>query len=171
MLTAERLPDTLATPEFTLRQHRRGCISLCLGHIFLTFWASLVALMVKNPPEMQGTWFQSPNGEDPLEEGMAAHPSTLAWRILWTEQAGGLHSVGSQRVGHNRRTPRSPRNVRYWCLSDACFMRRKAAAAAESLQSCPTLCDPRDGCPPGSPVPAILQARTLEWVAISFSSA
>ena len=46
-----------------------------------------------------------------------------------------------------------------------------AAAAAKSLQSCPTLCDPIDGSPPASPVPGILQARTLEWVAISFSSA
>ena len=46
-----------------------------------------------------------------------------------------------------------------------------AAAAAESLQSCPTLCDPIDGSPTGSPVPGILQARTLEWVAISFSNA
>ena len=43
------------------------------------------------------------------------------------------------------------------------------SAAAKSLQSCPTLCDPIDGSPPGSPVPGILQARTLEWVAISFS--
>ena len=46
-----------------------------------------------------------------------------------------------------------------------------AAAAAKSLQSCPTLCDPVDGSPPGSAVPGILQARTLEWVAISFSNA
>ena len=46
-----------------------------------------------------------------------------------------------------------------------------AAAAAKSLQSCPTLFDPIDGSPPGSPVPGILQARTLEWVAMSFSNA
>ena len=46
-----------------------------------------------------------------------------------------------------------------------------AAAAAKSRQLCPTLCDPIDGSPPGSPVPGILQARTLEWVAISFSNA
>ena len=46
-----------------------------------------------------------------------------------------------------------------------------AAAAAKSLQSCPTLCDPIAGSPPGSPIPGILQARTLEWVAISFSNA
>ena len=44
-----------------------------------------------------------------------------------------------------------------------------AAAAAESLQSCPTLCDPIGGSPPGSPVPGVLQARTLKWVAIAFS--
>ena len=49
--------------------------------------------------------------------------------------------------------------------------RDTAAAAAKSLQSCPTLCDPIDGSPPGSPIPGILQARTLEWVAISFSNA
>ena len=56
---------------------------------------------------------------------------------------------------------------RYFLLLFACI----AAAAAKSLQSCPTLCDPIDGSPPGSPAPGILQARTLEWVAISFSSA
>ena len=49
--------------------------------------------------------------------------------------------------------------------------RKHAAAAAKSLQSCLTLCDPIDGSPPGSPIPGILQARTLEWVAISFSKA
>ena len=49
--------------------------------------------------------------------------------------------------------------------------RTSAAAAAKLLQPCPTLCDPIDGSPPGSPIPGILQARTLEWVAISFSNA
>ena len=48
---------------------------------------------------------------------------------------------------------------------------RMPATAAKSLQSCPTLCDPIDGSLPGSPIPEILQARTLEWVAISFSNA
>ena len=52
-----------------------------------------------------------------------------------------------------------------------CWVQPAAAAAAKSLQSCPTLCDPIDGSPPGSAVPGILQARTLEWVAISFSNA
>ena len=62
------------------------------------------------------------------------------------------------------------------CILKICFiMLHKpsilAAAAAKSRQLCPTLCDPRDGSPPGSPVPGILQARTLEWVAVSLSSA
>ena len=58
------------------------------------------------------------------------------------------------------------------CIADRCFTiwATAAAAAANLLQSCPTLCDPIDGSPPGSPVPGILQARTPEWVAISFSS-
>ena len=56
-------------------------------------------------------------------------------------------------------------------LVPLCAIAAAAAAAAKSLQSCPALCDPIDGSPPGSPVPGILQARTLEWVAISFSNA
>ena len=52
-------------------------------------------------------------------------------------------------------------------INDLNFHRAAAAAAAKSLQSCSTLCDPVDGSPAGSPVPGILQARTLEWVAIS----
>ena len=56
-------------------------------------------------------------------------------------------------------------NLPFWHL------KMQHAAAAKSLQSCPTLCDPIDGSPPGSPVPGIRQARTLEWVAISFSKA
>ena len=63
-----------------------------------------------------------------------------------------------------------------WCiciskLLDITKLLSAAAAAAKLFQSCPTLCDPIDGSPPGSPVPGILQARTLEWVAISFSNA
>ena len=56
-------------------------------------------------------------------------------------------------------------------MKNACYIVGTAAAAAKSLQSCLTLCDPIDGSPPGTPVPGILQARTLEWVAISFSNA
>ena len=60
-----------------------------------------MAQMVKNPPGMQETWVQSLGWEDPLEEGMATHSSILAWRIPWTEEPGGLQSVGLQRVRHD----------------------------------------------------------------------
>ena len=55
-------------------------------------------------------------------------------------------------------------------LQNPCHVKGEAVAAAKSLQSCPTLCDPIDSSPPGSPVPGILQERTLEWLAISFSN-
>ena len=53
-------------------------------------WTSLVALMVKNLPALEETWVQSLSREDPLENGMAAHSSMLAWRIPWTEEPGKL---------------------------------------------------------------------------------
>ena len=61
---------------------------------------SLVAQMVKNLPEMQETRFQSLGWENPLEKGMAIHSSILAWRIEWTEEPGGLQSMGLQRILH-----------------------------------------------------------------------
>ena len=64
-----------------------------------------------------------------------------------------------------------PQNVKGTGLPNHNMVAAAAAAAAKSLQSCPTLCDPIDGSLPGFPVPGILQARTLEWVAISFSNA
>ena len=64
--------------------------------------ASLVAQMVKNLPEMQETWVWPL--ENPLEKRMAIHPSTLAWRISWTEEPGGLQSMGSQTVALNLET-------------------------------------------------------------------
>ena len=56
---------------------------------------SLVAQMVKNLPAMQETWVQSLDEEDPLEKGMSTHSSILAWKIPWTEEPGGLQSMGS----------------------------------------------------------------------------
>ena len=72
-----------------------------ISHSIFSFWASLVAQMVNNPPAMLETWVQSLSWEDPLEEGMATHSSILAWRIPWTEEPGELQSMGLQRVGHN----------------------------------------------------------------------
>ena len=60
-----------------------------------------MAQTVKNLPAKQETTVQSLNREDALEKGVATHSRTLAWKILWTEEPGGLQSVGLQRVGHN----------------------------------------------------------------------
>ena len=81
-----------------------------------------------------------------MEKEMATHSSILAWK-----SHGQRNLVGYSPWGHKE--------------SDTAAA---AAAPATSLQSCPTLCDPIDSSPPGSPVPGIVQARTLEWVAISF---
>ena len=64
-------------------------------------WASQEAQCVKNPPAMQEMWVHSLDREDPLEEGMAAHTSIFAWRIPWTEELGGLQSIGLHRVRHD----------------------------------------------------------------------
>ena len=64
-------------------------------------WASLVAQRVKHLPVMRKTQVRSLDQGDPLEKEMATHSSVLAWRIPWTEEPGGLQSMGSQRVGHD----------------------------------------------------------------------
>ena len=64
-------------------------------------WASLVVRTVKNPPGMHKTWVQPLHWKAPLEKGMATPSSVIFWRILWTEEPGGLQSMGSQRVGHD----------------------------------------------------------------------
>ena len=86
-----------------------------------------------------------------------------------------FHKIQFNSIQHSFPTPsarQEPRGISLQKLYNKVnILTRAAAAAAKSLQSCPTLCDPIDGNPPGSPVPGILQARTLEWVAISFSNA
>ena len=66
-----------------------------------TIRTSLVAQLVKNLPAVQETCVQSLGWEDPLEKEMATHSSILAWKISWTEEPGGLQSMGSQRVRHD----------------------------------------------------------------------
>ena len=111
--------------------------------------------MVKNPPAIWESWVWSLGWEGSLEEGMTTHSSILAKRIPTDRGAwqATVHEV----------------TMSWTWLSEV--GREVAAAAAKSLQSCPILCDPTDSSPPGSAVPGILQARTLEWVAISFSNA
>ena len=77
---------------------------------------------------------------------------------------------GPRQGKHRILTARPPGNSHDLIFLYNHHSKSAAAAAAKSFQSCPTLCDPRDGSPPGSAVPGILQARTLEWVAISFST-
>ena len=62
--------------------------------ILISLVVSLVVQMVKNPPAVQKPWFQSLSQKDPLENEMASHSSILAWRIAWTEEPGGLQSLG-----------------------------------------------------------------------------
>ena len=67
----------------------------------VVLWASLVAQSLKHLPAMWETWIRSLGWEDPLEKEMATYSSILAWRIPWTEEPGGLQSMGSQRVRHD----------------------------------------------------------------------
>ena len=67
----------------------------------MIIWASLVAQLVKNPPEMRETWVRSLGWEDPLEKGRATHSSVLVWETPGTEEPGGLQSTESLRVKHN----------------------------------------------------------------------
>ena len=92
------------------------------------------------------------------------HPGLVSFRMDWLD----LLAVQGTLTPHP--IPAQKNNSVSW-IGKFLFLFSAAAAAAKSLQSCPTLCDPIDGSPPGSPVPGILQARTLEWVAISFSNA
>ena len=71
--------------------------------MYLDTWASLVAQSVKNLPAVCETLVRSLGWEDPLEKQMATHSSILAWKISWTEEPGGLQSMGSQRVGTTER--------------------------------------------------------------------
>ena len=91
-----------------------------------------------------------------LRKEIATHSSILAWRIPWTEEPGGLQSTGSHRVGHDWATSHTHAHcvLKWWPVHTF------AAASAKLLQSCPTLCNPIDNSPPGSPVPGILQSRT-----------
>ena len=114
---------------------------------------------------------------------MATHSSVLAWRTPGTnytvqsmgfsrqEYRSGSHFHSPEALPNPGTEPRSPALQADSLPPEPPGKPIYLSAAAKSLQSCPTLCDPIDGSPPGSPVPGILQAGTLEWVAISFSNA
>ena len=77
-------------------EFNKRCCGLHIGAYFYIYWPSLVAQMVRSLPAIQETWVQSLGREDPPEKGMATHSSIPAWRIPWTEEPGGLQSMGSQ---------------------------------------------------------------------------
>ena len=138
--------------------------------------------MVKNPPAMQKTQILLLGLEDTLEKGMATHSSILAWRIPGERSLAGYSPRGLEESDMTDTLTLSlfililymeTDTWRALVLCSRLHSKKKlvpaAAAAAQSLQSCPTLCDTIHGSPPGSSVSGILQARTLEWVAIAFS--
>ena len=111
---ASGFPDSSAGKESACNARDPGSISGLerspaegIGYPLQCSWASLVAQMVKNLPAMWETWDLSLGREDPLEESMATHSSILPWRIPWTEEPGGLQSMGSQRVRHDWATKHS----------------------------------------------------------------
>ena len=112
-------------------------------------------------------WVWSLEQEDLLEKQTATHSSILAREIPWTEEPGDYGLWGHKESDTTERLNNS--NYSTVCIHQ--FSQLLLLLLLLSHQSCPTLCGPIDGSPPGSPVPGILQARTLEWVAISFSNA
>ena len=91
----------LARDEQTWKEEKKKNLRKILLVIFAIYLCyRSVAQMVKHLPAMQETWVQSLSWEDPLEKGMATHSSIPAWKIPWTEEPGGLQSMGSQRIGH-----------------------------------------------------------------------
>ena len=121
---------------------------------------------------------------------MATHSSVLAWRILWTEEPGGLLSMGSHRVRHDRSNLacmhalerematysstrlENPRDGGAWWAAvyavaqSQTRLKRLSSSSRGSTQSCPALCNPMDCSSPGSSAPGIFQARILEWIAM-----
>ena len=105
------------------------------------------------------------------------HPGLISFRMDWLDLLAVQGTLKSLLQHHSSKASILPRSAFFIVQLSHPYMTTgktialTAAAAAKSLQSCPTLCYPIDGSPPGSPMPGILQAKTLEWVAISFSNA
>ena len=113
--------------SFTLT-HLCVCVCVCVCVFICVFSSrqfSLVAQMAKHLPEMQEIRVWSMGQKDPLERGMATHSSHLAWRIPWTEEPGGLKSVGLQRVGHD------------WATNTYKCIQIHVTTTTVKIQSCP----------------------------------
>ena len=137
----------------------KGC--LMSEFLWRRKWQTLQYSCLENPMD-RGAWWATVHGV--TESDITEHTCVSGFSIMhrsWAVQSHIEILINIQNVVHWRRQ---------WQTTSV-FLPPEPHAAAKSLQSCPTLCDPTDGSPPGSPVPGILQARTLEWVAISFSNA
>ena len=99
---------------------------------------------------------------------MHSSPQCNTWHVVGTQELFAKYINKLLRKGHEITILE---NIKYILRGMRISVIKTLNIAAKSLQLCPTLCDPIDGSPPGSPVPGILQARTLEWVVISFSNA
>ena len=183
----------------TVYQHEQQCIepcillSLCLLSVSISArsliaWVLLTGLSLSlslSPAQTQkGSLVEEGRGGKVTLMALGAiTDASVRGSGVMSDEIPHVHSQGDSPVSAAGLSPR-PHHLpgicqaqvpswRYCACSNIHFLFTcsTATAAAKSLQSCPTLCDPRDGSPPGSPIPGILQARTLEWVAISFSKA
>ena len=117
---------------------------------------------------MKETRVPTPARKDPLEKEIATHSSILAWRIPWTEEPGGLQSMGSQRVRHNSTHHAFTVIYRKYSIVGMILFILSLYCCLVT-ESCLTLCNPMDCRLPGSSVHGISQAGILEWFGISFS--
>ena len=148
--------------------HLMLCRPLLLPLIFhsLRVFSNESVLGIRWPKYWSFTFSISPSNE---------HPGLISFRMHWLDLLAvqrtlkSLFQHQSSKASILRHSAFFIVQLSYPYMTTTVLL--TAAAAAKSLQSCPTLCDPIDGSPPGSPVPGILQARALEWVAISFSNA
>ena len=120
---------------------------------------SHVAWRVKHLPTTRETWIQSPGQEDPLEKEMAAHSSTLAWKIPWMEEPGRLQSMESKRVGHDSATPLQLHVVKARNVCEFLFVFFSHFLVA--LRSMGDLCSPNRY----RTVPPALKQRFNRWTA------
>ena len=123
------------------------------SHLFMSFSGGSVVKNLPAAQELQGTWIWSLGQEDFLEKGMAPHSSILAWKIPWTEEPGGLQSMGSLRVRHNWATDTTERLHFHFSLS--CI----GEGNGNPLQ-CSCLENPRDGGSWWAAVYGVTQSRT-----------
>ena len=110
-----------------------------------------MAQAVKNLPAMRETWVRFLGWEDPLEKGMATHSSVLAWRIPQTEEPGGLQSMGSTRVRHDRTTKHSTFNGRAFFPQQNLIPLYKSDRKELLESTAPTICRPLVGLSPLDP--------------------